>query len=346
MLAVLFDLFQSVVLPRPTPGAFRLTGSFLRVTWAGFRFLAVRTSVNKREALLGSYAPAAVLLLLATWMTGLIAGYGLMLHGLKQELHPVPPDFETALYASAISLLTIGFGDIVPIGLPARILVVLEGASGLGAVAMVISLLFSLYGAFQRREVAVVILDASAGSPPSGIGLLENASHLEMPELLAQVFSEWRLWSAEVLESHLAYPILMYFRSTHDGESWVSALGAVMDAATLVMTTLAAGPRGPAKVMYLVGAHLVEDLTHLLDFEHGHEVGVERHEFDQACDRLARAGYELVDRDHAWERFSELRARYAGPLNAMAQYWRIPPAQWIGDRSYLPHSDLRVRLGR
>ena len=343
VLTVLFDLFQSVVLPRPTPGAFRLTSSFLRLTWSGFRFLAVRTSEAKREALLGSYAPAAVLLLLATWMAGLILGYGLMLHGLKQELRPVPPNFETALYASAISLLTIGFGDIVPTGLPARILIVLEGASGLGAVAMVISLLFSLYGAFQKREVAVVMLDASAGSPPSGIGLLENASRFEMPELLAQVFGEWRVWSAEVLESHLAYPILMYFRSTHDGESWVSALGAVMDAATLVMTTIGGVPRGPAKIMYLVGAHLVEDLTHLLDFDHGHAVGVERTEFEQACDQLEAAGYRISDRDQSWERFSELRSRYAGPLNSMAQYWRIPPAQWIGDRSYLPHSDLRLK---
>jgi hypothetical protein len=186
------------------------------------------------------------------------------------------------------------------------------------------------------------MLDASAGSPPSAIGLLENAVHYEMPELLPQVFTEWRVWSAEVLESHLAYPILMYFRSTHDGESWVSALGAMMDAATLVLTTIGDGPRGPAKTMYLVGAHLVEDLTHLLDFGHGHEVGIERGEFEQACDKLELAGYVLRDRELAWARFSELRSRYAGPLNSMAQYWRIPPAQWIGDRSYLPHSDLRI----
>lgn len=345
VLAVLFDLFQSVVLPRPTPGAFRLTGSILRVTWAVFRGLALRFSVARREALLGSYAPAAVLLLLATWIVGLILGYGLMLHGLRQQLKPVPPDFETAVYASAISLLTIGFGDVVPVQLPARILVVLEGASGLGSVAMVISLLFTLYAAFQKREVAVVLLDASAGSPPSGIGLLENSVRYEMPELLPQVFADWRLWSAEVLESHLAYPILMYFRSTHDGESWVSALGAVMDAATLVMTALREGPRGQAKTMYLVGAHLVEDLTHILDFGHEHGVGIERDEFERACDKLERAGYLLNDRESAWNKFSELRSRYAGPLNSMANYWRIPPAQWIGDRSYLPHSDLRFSPG-
>jgi len=239
----------------------------------------------------------------------------------------------------------------VPSGWAARILVVMEGSTGLGAVAMVISLLFSLYGSCQRREVLVVTLDASAGSPPSGVGLLENVAKYEMPEHLVETFHEWKLWSAEVLESHLAYPILNYFRSTHDNESWVSSLGAVLDAATLVMTTIRDGPLGPAKNLYLVGNHLVEDLTHLLDFAHEHGVGVERPEFEQACDRLEAAGYRLRDREQAWEQFQERRSSYAAPLNAMALYWAIPPAQWIGDRSYRPHQDVvigrsRERAGR
>ena len=136
------------------------------------------------------------------------------------------------------ALLTLGFGDIVPVGAVDRTVVMIEAGIGLGVVALTVSLLFSLYAAFQRREVLVITLDASAGSPPSGIGLLENCRWMEMPEHLDEVFRDWKVWSAEVLDSHLAYPILNYFRSSHDNESWVSALGAVLDASTLVLTAV------------------------------------------------------------------------------------------------------------
>ena len=343
VVATLFDLFQSVVLPRPTPGSFRPTTLLLNGTWRYARWLGMKIGdPARREGFLASYAPFALLLLLASWMAALILGYGLVLDGLRSQLHPVPGGHGTAFYLSAVSLLTIGYGDVVPAGAVARVVAVVEAATGLGAVAMVISLVFSLYGAFQRREVQVVLLDASAGSPPSGVGLLENSLRRSALDRLDVVFSDWATWCAEVLESHLAYPILNYFRSTHDNESWISALGAVLDAATLVLTAVEDVPRGEAKVVQLVGIHLVEDLSHLLDIGHGHEIGVEREEFEEACDRLAGAGYRLGDREQAWERFQEQRARYASPLNQMAERWAIPPAQWIGDRTYLPHADVAL----
>jgi len=336
VVATLFDLFQSVVLPRPTPGAFRPTTLLLRGSWLWARWVGDRIrDPTRREGFLGSYAPLALIMLLASWMLGLVLGYGLILDALGAQLRPVPTDHGTAFYLSAVSLLTIGFGDIVPVSSLARVVVVIEGATGLGAVAMVISLVFSLYGSFQRREVQVVLLDASAGSPPSGLGLLENAMKRGIPEHLEEIFRDWRTWSGEVLESHLAYPILNFFRSTHDNESWVSALGAVLDAATLVLTTVEGGPRGAAKMTLLVGVHLVEDLAHLLDMDHGHEIGVEREEFDAACAKLEAAGYRLRPAGEAWPAFVELRRRYAAPLSAMARFWAIPPAQWIGDRSSL-----------
>jgi len=147
------------------------------------------------------------------------------------------------------------------------------------------------------------------------------------------------VWSSEVLESHLAYPILAYFRSSHDNESWVSAIGAVLDATVLVLTTVEDVPRGPAKLMYSVGTHLVEDLSWFFRTSHMHEVGIERFEFDQACERLVTAGFTMTDREIAWGKFSELRSAYAVPLNEMGRYWSIPPTLWIGDRSYLPHRE-------
>jgi hypothetical protein len=182
----------------------------------------------------------------------------------------------------------------------------------------------------------VVMLDARAGAPPSGVTLLETYAQLEMTQQLSETFTTWERWSAEVLDSHLAYPILTYFRSSHDNESWISALGAVLDAATLMVSTVDGLPFGPAKMMVSMGAHLVEDICNQFNLSYNGAVGVERAEFEDARIRLGVAGYILKDdADAAWTKFTKMRGVYASRLNAMAQAWATPPAQWIGDRSTL-----------
>lgn len=334
---VLYDLLVSVVVPRPAPGRWRVTNLAYHFTWAPFRSLGLRVGGSRRERLLGTYAPAMVIAVLMVWVVLLAAGYALVLWAIREQMQPPLPSFGTALYFSGVSLLTLGFGDIVPHAALARAVILAEAGTGLGTVALVISMLFSLYGSFMRREMLVITLDASAGAPPSGVVLLETARKLRMPELLDQTFNEWRLWSAELLDSHLAYPQLNYFRSSHDNESWVSALGAVLDASTLLVSTIEGEPRGPAWLLYKVGVHLVEDLSHFLDLPHDHDAGIEPFEFDEARARLQRAGYRLVEREEAWLEFEHLRGEYAAPLNAMARRFEIPPAQWIGDRSWIGH---------
>lgn len=334
----LADLFVSVVVPRPAYGRTGPISLIVRWGWRLWCLIGGRLlSIDKREGMLGSFAPLALLVGLATWVVMLIVGFGLMLWSLRLQIHPMPADLGTAIYFSAVSLLTIGFGDVVPAGGLARVVVLFEAGTGLGVVALTVSLLFSLYANFQKREVMVITLDALAGVPPSGVVLLENSMRLDMMDHLSDVLDEWKVWAAEVLESHLAYPILNYFRSSHDNESWVSALGAVLDASTLLLTTVDEGARGPAKLMYEVGTHLVEDLSHFFNFPHEHEVGVERFEFDQARETLAEAGYRLRPADEAWAQFAGKRERYAAPLNAMAAYWEIPPSRWIGDRYPIRH---------
>jgi len=276
-----------------------------------------------------------VVVLLLIWVAGLIVGFGLMLYALVGEEHPVITDLGSAIYFSGVSLFTVGFGDIVPTGGPARIIALVEAATGLGVVALVITFLFTLFGAFQRREILVITLSARAGAPPSGVALLELFAKYQMPEELARVFTDWETWSAEVLDSHLSYPILAYFRSTHDSQSWISALGAVLDAATLLLTTTDDGPRGPALLAYRVGVHLVEDLAQYFRIAERGSPYVERAEYEEARQRLSAAGYRLRDVESAWAAFAKLREEYAGPLNAMARLWVTPPAQWIGDRSFL-----------
>jgi hypothetical protein len=161
-----------------------------------------------------------------------------------------------------------------------------------------------------------------------------------MPDELRATFDDWRRWSAAVLESHLAYPILVYFRSSHDNEAWLNSFGAVMDAATLVLSTVVSedATEGHARLMFKVGNHLVEDLAWYFRFKNARVPIVERQEFDDARERLIKAGYHCREGESAWSEFASLRSMYASPLNQLARRLAIMPAKWIGDRSYLPHA--------
>jgi hypothetical protein len=331
LLALTFwDLFETVVVPRPTPGWFRIGRYLVRGAWRGLRAVRDGRPGRSYDTVLGLFAPAATVALLGAWLASLIVGYGLIMFALRDELRPVPPDLGSALYFAATSLLTIGFGDIVAVGAPARIFIITAAIGGLGAVALVVTFLFSLYGSYQRREIQVVALQAAAGAPPSAVALLETYAQLDLVRRLPDLFIEWEHWAVELLDSHVAYPLLGFFRSSHDNLSWISALGSVLDAASLVLTTIAGVPRGEAKLFKRVGTHLVEDIYNL-GFRAGEHTNLDRSAFDAACDRLEEAGYSLEARDHAWPAFEAARATYAARLEAMARYWATPATSWLGD---------------
>lgn len=335
---IFYDLFQSVVLPRPSVGKLRLSTFIIRPLWATWRWLANRTSrLARRENWLGTFGPIALILLLAFWGLSIILGYGLILDAVASQIKPPPPDLATSLYFSAGTLLPLSYGDILPVGPVATLAVLGESATGVALIALVISLLFSLYGSFQQREELVVTLDALAGAPPSGLQILETA--VRVPAVLLDTFDDWRRWSASVLESHLAYPILVFFRSSHDNEAWVNSFGAVLDAATLALSTIEIDNALTlhAELFLKVGNHLVEDLGWYFRFSREQVPIIEKGEFQEARDRLVKAGYHCRGMDVAWPEFVKLRSLYALPLNQLVHRLAIVPAEWIGDRSYLPH---------
>jgi hypothetical protein len=336
---VFYDLFQTVVLPRPAVHKLQLARILVRPLWRVWKWVALRsTAVDKSEGRLATFAPVALITLVLLWALGLVLGYGLILFGLRDQFTPELADFPEAFYVSASTLVPLAYGDFVPEQGLARALIVLESANGVAFGAAAITLLFELYGSFRSREEAVVALDALAGAPASAVQLLETAAGPTMDGILKDTFEEWRKWSAMVLESHLAYPLLVYFRSSHDNEAWINSFGAVMDAANLIITSVENDEsHGSAKLMFTVGNHLVEDVAWLFRFQADDGPIIEREEYVAAIGRLKAAGYQAQDGDAHWEKFAKFRGKYASTLNNISQLLAAPPAPWVGDRSYLPH---------
>jgi hypothetical protein len=322
-------------------GRIRFSPTVIYWGWRLWRAVAVRPGRRQlREGALAAFGPVMVPALLLTWGFVLALGYALVFTGLKSDLRPAPEDFGTTLYLSAGTLLSFTVGGIEATGVATRILVALEAATGFGLFALVISLLFSLFSSFQRRESAVVALDALAGAPPSGVQLLESCA--DVRDQLTATFIEWRDWTVDVLESHLSYPLLIFFRSSHDNEAWPNSFAAVMDAASLVLSVIEDGPTGQARLMYKVGAHLVDDIVRYYRHPNEPMPAPDRSEFLQACARLSRAGYRIREGDDGWREFASLRNAYLPWLELTVRVLAITPTKWIGDPIYSPHSDREL----
>ncbi len=350
----LFDVFQTVVVPRWTSRRWRIAPHLIGALWRFWMWVAHRLgSQRRRDDWLGAFAPLCVLLILLAWVGTLTLGYGLIIHNLHEQVQPPPTTLGGCTYIAGASLLTIGYGDFVPTTGLMRFIFLSAGGIGLATFALVISWLFMLYQSFARREALVLTLDGRAGVPPSGVMLLQTYATLDMTGELHPTFASWELWTADVLDSHLAFPLLPFFRSSHDNQSWISAMGAVLDAATLVISTVESAPRdeklalGSAHMMYRLGCHAVVDLSNyfqlrlprkLRDYKKGApHPGVENHEWLAARRALQKAGYTLKPSDESWHDFAEKRAAYAWQLNNLAKLFAAQPTQWIGDRTTLPY---------
>jgi hypothetical protein len=351
IVAALNDVFQSVVMPRATGRRLRVSFYVWRWMWRLWPRLAWRLyprNDDRREDSLAVFAPFMLIALMGLWVSLLIIGFGFVLWGLRAGIVPRGDhSFGAMLYFAGTSLLTIGFGDVVGhAGLP-RLVSVLAALAGLSFVAITTAYLFAIFGSFQNRETFVVTVAARAGSPPSGVNLLAIAGYSRTKEDLSALMMDAQHWAAAVMESHLAYPVLAFFRSSHDEQSWVGTLGTLLDSATLLMTTVDGVRDGQARIFYNVGRHAARDLARYFRTGDSEEsAGIERAEFDHACERLVAAGYTLRDHDDSWNRFTGLRSGYAARLNALAAFFQIPPLQWIGDRSALhvaPHRELKTR---
>jgi Ion channel len=237
ILGVGLDAFQTIILPRRPTGRLQITRIFFVATWARWVAMAECASNKKvREQIYSIYGPLSLLMLLLLWALLLITGFALIYLSMRSPFgdammgtRSIPAQFGTDLYVSGTTLFTLGLGDVVPHNLFARGFIVFESGVGLGFVALVIGYLPVLYQAFSRREVNVALLDSRAGSPPNAAELFRRHAFEGGQEAITVLLAEWERWAAEILESHVSYPILCYYRSQHDTQSWLSALVSILD---------------------------------------------------------------------------------------------------------------------
>lgn len=332
LLYALLDAFQTVILPRRPSGAFRLTGAFYVATWTPWKFFALRIHhPRKRETMLSIYGPLSLVLLIAVWAVAVMVGFALIFYGLGSPFHdplllePLHSDF----YVSGTTLFTLGLGDVTPITWLSRGLLVLEAGIGLGFVALVIGYFPVLYGAFSRREVNISLLDARAGSPPSAAELLRRHAFPGGEDALIQLLEKWENWSAELLESHISYPLLCYFRSQHANQSWLSALVAILDACALLISGIQEKPARQAQLTFAMARHALIDLSQIFSLQPCTQMPdrLPHENFQRLHDQLCAEGVRICRDGDIEARLRKMRALYEGYAHPLADHlcMALPP---------------------
>jgi Ion channel len=329
VLTVLWEAFESVVLPRRVTRRFRLTVVFYRCTWTPWKLIARQIrKISRRETFLSFYGPLSLLFLFIFWGIGLIVGFGLLYY-CEAKVDAATSTLGAALYLSGTTLFTLGIGDVVPHTMPGRFFVVAESGLGFGFLALVLSYLPVIYQAFSRREVNIVLLDARAGSPPTAGELLHRHVGPKGVESLAQLLRDWERSSAEILESHISYPAVAYFRSQHNNESWLTALSAMLDVTALLLSCTVGRELRQARLTFAMCRHTVVDLAQLFRTP-PQSMPVERlspADLDHLRAQIEEAGFSLLERSAAAAKLSELRQMYEPYLHGLSRYlfMDVPP---------------------
>ena len=333
-LIVIWDAFEAIILPRRVTRKFRLTRLFFKTTWGSWRTVICLIPAPKtREALLGFYGPLSLLVLVAVWAVGLVLGFGMMQYGAGSAVNVTSghAGFATDLYMRGTTFITLGLGDVVPRTPLARALVVSEAGFGFGFLAAVIGYLPFIYGSFSKREVNISLLDSRAGTPPTAGELLRRHSYKNGQEALHDLLKDWELWCAELMESHLSYPVLAYFRSQHDNQSWIASLAAILDTCALVMVGVEGACERQAELTFAIARHAVVDISQVFGTPPRSlpDDRLPPVELRKIRDILARHGLKLLDGPEADARLAELRRMYEPYIFALSSYLLQPLPGWI-----------------
>jgi hypothetical protein len=341
LFVVLFDAFQTIILPRRATGKFRLTRVFYALTWKPWVFFTkICHNPRKRETAFSFYGPLSLILLLIVWASAMVVGFALIYYSIGSPFVDATRrvGFRTDLYVSGTTIFTLGLGDVTPQSPWARGFIILEAGTGFGFLAVVMGYFPVLYAAFSRREVSISLLDARAGSPPTAAELMRRHSYHGAEQALSQLLVEWERWSAELLESHISYPLLCYFRSQHNNQSWIGALTAILDTSALLIAGVRGHEARQAQLTFAMARHAMVDLSQIFTLAPvtGAPDRLPPARYEQLYKMLCESGVSVCRDGQSIERLVAMRVLYEGYAQAISNYLLMPLPPWIADQ---PHKD-------
>jgi hypothetical protein len=331
---ILMDAFETVVLPRRIKRHLRIASLFYKKTWRLWTRVGLHIkSPNRREGFLAYYGPLSLIVLLGFWALGLIFGFACVQYGLGEHvsLGNEKITFGKVLYLSGETFFTLGYGDITPNNAAARALAVLEAGMGFAFLGVVVGYLPVIYNSFASREVEIALLDSRAGSPPSSAEFLGRLGCCPDQKVLDEIFRDWERWCADLLSSHISYPVLLYFRSQHPNQSWLSALTLMLDVTSLVMNGVEGIHQDQAKLTFAMARHCAVDLAQIVNAEYS------PHDIDRLlpADRerlkteLAWRGVTLTDKSEMPDKLDQYREVYEPYLHALSRRLLMALPPWI-----------------
>jgi len=334
---VLWDAFETILLPRRIPSGLRVSRLVLGGLWNGWASIGRTISErNARENFLGLYALLSLIGLFVVWASGLIVGFASLVWSTGSNLSTLggPVGFRTDLYMSGTTFFTLGLGDVSPNSMLARLITVAEAGTGFGFLALVLSYLPVLYQAFSRREARTTMLDEWAGSPPTAGVLLRRCFESRDPgAALSSLLRDWEVATAEILESHLSYPILAFFRSQHDNQSWLASLSAILDTCALVIAGSEKLDPFQARLTFAICRHALVDISQNL--RPGRRqitpAPVPSGELKELEAWLRDAGVPFEGGADAERKLAELRSLYVPYARALSDLLLMPLPGWLPD---------------
>jgi hypothetical protein len=328
LVLIFHDAFEVMLLPRRVRRKLRFITLLFRYTWSLWSWVAERMALGiHRDMFLSLYGPLSLVILIGSWVIGLITGFALIQHSIAFGVKPV--GLGANLLLSGDTFFTLGNASLSSMSKVRRSVAVFEAGTGLGFLAIVIGYLPVLYQLFSRRESHVIMLDSRAGSPPSATTLLSR--HRDSMLALDELLREWERWSAEVVESHLSYPMLSYYRSQHDNQSWLAALTVIMDSCALVMVGIKDLPTFQARMTFSSSRLAVIELSRVLAVKPQvmTETRLTSSEYAQMRADLKDYGMLIVDDEAAEKRLVEFRSTYEPFLIGLADYLLLTLPDWL-----------------
>ena len=331
---ILWDAFETILVPRRIGRRVRLTRYFYLITWRLWRALARRIrKPSRREAVLGFYGPLSLLLLLACWAAGMVLGFTLLQMAALGADGFAPGEWTRALYMSGETFFTLGFGDVTPATGAGRLCSVLEAGMGFGFLGTVVGYLPTMYAAFSQREIEISLLDARAGSPPTAAEFIARLPRDGGGALSAQLLRDWERWSAQLLETHISYPQLAYYRSQHLNQSWLATLTAILDSSALILAGVDSLPEHQARLTFAMARHAMVDITQVFVTRRPESFPdrLEPERLRRLRERLANSSYALPASAEYEQRLDALRLTYEPYAQALAAYLLFDLAPWVHD---------------